>query len=151
VTEDRSRYRCSFCGQQQDDVDRLVAGPSAFICDGCVQGIAANFFGGSYWDSAKSTWVEHAPLSPWPHQRQSHFGDDVACSFCGKAEPDLQWLVGCREPNRFICDECVGLCVEIVCEPLAGPPANATAPTSKRSGGFRWPWQAPQMDRATRL
>ena len=110
-----------------------------------------NFSGGSHWDSAKGTWVEHAPLSPWPHRRQSHFGDEVECSFCGKAEPDLQWLVGCRVPNTFICDECVGLYLEIVGEPPAGPTAKTRPQKRRPSRGFRWPWQSPHMDKAIRL
>jgi ATP-dependent Clp protease ATP-binding subunit ClpX len=27
---------CSFCGRKAADVERLVAGPSVYICDGCV-------------------------------------------------------------------------------------------------------------------
>jgi ATP-dependent protease Clp ATPase subunit len=27
---------CSFCGKSQDDVLKLIAGPTVFICDGCV-------------------------------------------------------------------------------------------------------------------
>ena len=27
---------CSFCGKTQDEVDKLIAGPKAFICDECV-------------------------------------------------------------------------------------------------------------------
>ena len=27
---------CSFCGKQQDEVKRLVAGPGVYICDECV-------------------------------------------------------------------------------------------------------------------
>jgi ATP-dependent Clp protease ATP-binding subunit ClpX len=30
------RLRCSFCGRGADDVARLVAGASAYICDTCV-------------------------------------------------------------------------------------------------------------------
>jgi len=29
--------RCSFCGKSKDDVEVLVAGPNACICDGCVE------------------------------------------------------------------------------------------------------------------
>ncbi len=29
--------RCSFCGKNQDQVKRLIAGPSAYICNECVQ------------------------------------------------------------------------------------------------------------------
>src|SRR5689334_2261041 len=27
---------CSFCGKSQEEVDKLIAGPSVYICDGCV-------------------------------------------------------------------------------------------------------------------
>lgn len=27
---------CSFCGKSQDEVRKLIAGPSVFICDECV-------------------------------------------------------------------------------------------------------------------
>ena len=30
-------YFCSFCGKEQEEVARLVAGPGVFICDECVQ------------------------------------------------------------------------------------------------------------------
>ena len=32
----RQLHRCSFCGKTQDQVRRLVAGPSAFICNDCI-------------------------------------------------------------------------------------------------------------------
>jgi hypothetical protein len=28
--------RCSFCGKDKTEVERLIAGPAVFICDGCV-------------------------------------------------------------------------------------------------------------------
>jgi hypothetical protein len=28
--------RCSFCGRDENDVTRLVAGASAYICDACI-------------------------------------------------------------------------------------------------------------------
>ena len=28
---------CSFCGKHQDEVKKLVAGPSVYICDQCIQ------------------------------------------------------------------------------------------------------------------
>jgi hypothetical protein len=35
---DRDRgLRCSFCKKNQKDVRKLIAGPSVFICDECVQ------------------------------------------------------------------------------------------------------------------
>ena len=33
----RVQYHCSFCGKNQDQVRRLIAGPGAvYICDECV-------------------------------------------------------------------------------------------------------------------
>ena len=32
-----ARYRCSFCGKDQKEVERLIAGPGGvYICDECV-------------------------------------------------------------------------------------------------------------------
>ena len=33
----RGTRLCSFCGKQQDQVQRLIAGPAVFICDECIQ------------------------------------------------------------------------------------------------------------------
>jgi ClpX C4-type zinc finger len=30
------RLRCSFCGRKAEDVERLVAGAKAYICDACI-------------------------------------------------------------------------------------------------------------------
>lgn len=32
----RKHVRCSFCGRDQDQVAALVAGPSVYICNECV-------------------------------------------------------------------------------------------------------------------
>ena len=29
--------KCSFCGKSEKEVNKLVAGPDVYICDGCVQ------------------------------------------------------------------------------------------------------------------
>jgi len=28
--------KCSFCGKSEKEVNKLVAGPGVYICDGCV-------------------------------------------------------------------------------------------------------------------
>lgn len=38
----------------------------------------------------------------------------IHCSFCGKAQEDVAKLVA--GPRAFICDECIGLCVEMLKE-----------------------------------
>jgi len=39
---------------------------------------------------------------------------DLACSFCGKSQVDVQRLIA--GPNVYICDECVGLCNDIIAQ-----------------------------------
>ena len=34
--QDKLLY-CSFCGKSQNDVRKLIAGPSVFVCDECVE------------------------------------------------------------------------------------------------------------------
>ena len=34
---EEKHFECSFCGKQQQEVKRLIAGPSAYICDDCVE------------------------------------------------------------------------------------------------------------------
>ena len=29
--------RCSFCGKNQDEVKKLIAGPAVYICDECIE------------------------------------------------------------------------------------------------------------------
>ena len=36
-TEDNRTLHCSFCGKNQHEVRKLIAGPSVFICDECVE------------------------------------------------------------------------------------------------------------------
>ena len=35
-SKDTTKLTCSFCGKNQDDVRKLIAGPSVYICDECV-------------------------------------------------------------------------------------------------------------------
>jgi ClpX C4-type zinc finger/Glyoxalase superfamily protein len=35
--ETKQALHCSFCGKSQHEVRKLVAGPTAFICDGCIK------------------------------------------------------------------------------------------------------------------
>jgi len=34
--ESNDKLNCSFCGKVQDDVKKLIAGPSVYICNECV-------------------------------------------------------------------------------------------------------------------
>ena len=53
TTEQDLRLRCSFCGKPHTEVERLVAGPGVYICDGCV-------------DLCKTVIEESRPATPVP-------------------------------------------------------------------------------------
>lgn len=36
TVKDKTPLYCSFCGKSQHDVERLIAGPTVFICNECV-------------------------------------------------------------------------------------------------------------------
>jgi ATP-dependent Clp protease ATP-binding subunit ClpX len=50
-------YRCSFCGKSQDEVKKLIAGPTVFICDECIE--LCNEIMVEEWAQAKSEDVQH--------------------------------------------------------------------------------------------
>jgi len=52
-----NNYRCSFCGKSQDEVKKLIAGPTVFICDECIE--LCNEIMVEEWAQAKSEDVEH--------------------------------------------------------------------------------------------
>jgi len=52
-----NNYRCSFCGKSQDEVKKLIAGPTVFICDECIE--LCNEIMAEEWAQAKSEDVQH--------------------------------------------------------------------------------------------
>ena len=36
-TSNKNTLFCSFCGKSQHEVKKLIAGPTVFICDECVE------------------------------------------------------------------------------------------------------------------
>ena len=52
-----NNYRCSFCGKSQDEVKKLIAGPTVFICDECIE--LCNEIMVEEWAQAKSEDVQH--------------------------------------------------------------------------------------------
>ena len=52
-----SNYRCSFCGKSQEEVKKLIAGPTVFICDECIE--LCNEIMVEEWAQEKSEDVQH--------------------------------------------------------------------------------------------
>ncbi len=82
---------CSFCGKQQDQVQRLIAGPGGvYVCDECV-----------------------AALSRGPEAPQEERG--LRCSFFGKHQQQVAYLaIGPHGVN--ICQACLVLCQQIIAD-----------------------------------
>lgn len=99
---------CSFCGREQRQVRKLVAGPGVYICDPCILSAVGV--------SNSGRASNDAMLHPIPPKA------DLRCSFCGKDRASLKALVGGpaseRKASPTICDECLGLCGEILSEEL---------------------------------
>jgi hypothetical protein len=99
---------CSFCGREQKQVRKLVAGPGVYICDPCIMAAVGV--------TASGRPAKDPALQPVPA------GSQLPCSFCGKARVQVQTLVSAQagEDNDAptICGECLGLCGEILSEQL---------------------------------
>lgn len=90
-------YLCSFCGKNQDEVARLIAGPGGvYICDECVGKISER--------------PEAVDVSAYTHGSEESM---LRCSFCGKNPKQVAYLVQVSNEVR-ICSECIDLCNEII-------------------------------------
>ena len=64
---------CSFCGKSQHEVRKLIAGPSVYICDECVD-LCNDIIREEIKEVAAPR--ERSAL-PTPHELRSRRGDDV--------------------------------------------------------------------------
>ena len=87
---------CTWCGRPPSEVDRLIAGPDVYICDGCVAAAAQVIAGNA---------TTRAGLRVAPR------GARARCSFCRKATGGQRSLV--IGPAN-VCSECLGTCREIL-------------------------------------
>ncbi len=72
---------CTFCGSPQNKVRKLIAGPGAYICDGCV-GAAETVIG-----SGQAASTQAGLITAVPGQEKQ-----ARCSFCGKYRPTVAGL-----------------------------------------------------------
>ena len=113
---DPGRLHCTFCGKGQKQVQKLIAGPSVYICDGCI-------------DLAKVVLSDGLPVTTEIAELTAGPADEprTQCSFCGKCRDQVAGLVvGSvrteRKAPAAICTECLDLCNEIIAEELAETP-----------------------------
>src|SRR3989304_2619451 len=57
--EGNGTLKCSFCGKSQNDVRKLVAGPTVYICDECIE--LCNDIIAEEWEEEKSREIRSLP------------------------------------------------------------------------------------------
>lgn len=65
-TDENTTLHCSFCGKEQDEVERLIAGPSVYICNECVD-LCNDILGEEQVSESESKDEEAVPL-PTPKE-----------------------------------------------------------------------------------
>ena len=51
-----------------------------------------------------------------PSEKRDNNGSNLTCSFCGKSQKEVKKLIA--GPTVYICDECIGLCNDIIAEEI---------------------------------
>jgi hypothetical protein len=95
---DEPSRNCSFCGKPPQSVAKLVAGPSVYICDGCVAAAAAAL-------NAQSVPQDGLPFERLAAQSRQR------CSFCGKRSAAIPRV---SASGHQICKPCLELAQEII-------------------------------------
>jgi hypothetical protein len=103
---------CSFCGKQQKQVRKLIAGPGVYICDLCID-VAENAI-----SSGQPADTELGTMDALPaHETR------LKCSFCGKHRGQVSGMAFISavtlertSASAAICSECLVLCNEIITE-----------------------------------
>src|SRR3954451_5937000 len=68
--------------------------------------------------------------------RIGEMGDLCKCSFCGSSQRQVNKLIA--GPGVWICDNCVGLCVELLDEQGPYTPKRGVAPSPQKFALGRW-------------
>jgi ATP-dependent protease Clp ATPase subunit len=97
---------CSFCGKDQKQVKKLIAGPDVFICNGCIDSVHTVLAATGKTASTAIATIQQ--VSDENHEEQ--------CSFCGKRRHQTEAMAAAGEAR--ICNECLDLCDKVVSKRL---------------------------------
>jgi ATP-dependent protease Clp ATPase subunit len=100
---------CSFCGRDQKQLEKLIVGPDARICDGCLGRVHTVLAAAG--QTASTPIATIRPVGDEAH--------DGRCSFCGKGRYQVEAMAAAGDAR--ICNECLDLCDEIVSENPSAP------------------------------
>lgn len=98
---DEPELRCSFCNKGQNDVRKLIAGPTVYICDECVQ-TCVEIIAQDAEERAGSTGQRSTSGQSTEEKRSQA----QACTLCGF--PMLLDDALAIEERGFLCPRCVG-------------------------------------------
>jgi ClpX C4-type zinc finger len=109
---DPTQLACTFCGQRQREVRKLIAGPGVYICNSCVA------VADTVTSSGRPGQTEFGPMINVPEDQTR-----ARCNFCGKDRGQGATMavmptvtVERTSTSAVICSECVALCNEIIIE-----------------------------------
>lgn len=86
---------CSFCGKSEDQVRKLIAGPSVYICEECVD----------ICNEILEKESEHETPAGEPPRRGTIFNPEASCALCHLRKPSEELSA---VPDRgFICTVCL--------------------------------------------
>jgi hypothetical protein len=97
---------CSFCGKNQKQVKKLIAGPDSYICDRCIDRVHKVL--------AAPGKTASTPVATI--RQMSDEARDGRCGFCGKGRYQVKAIAAAGDAR--ICNECLDLCDEIVSDGL---------------------------------
>ena len=75
--QDDKELHCSFCGKEQDEVTKLIAGTSGYICNECVELCHDMLLNESQESEESSESVQEEQKLPTPHEIRAHLDDYV--------------------------------------------------------------------------
>jgi hypothetical protein len=104
LSTDGQPLRCSFCNKEQDEVEKLIAGPAVFICDECVH-VCNEILADDARIPARGggAAVGATVAAPPPVEPTTRI---VTCTLCGMRLP---WEEGLPVPERgVLCPGCTG-------------------------------------------
>lgn len=101
--EDGDARVCSFCGNTEEQVRKLIAGPGVHMCDECIA------FGTEF-------------LAEASEERSSEQGEPAVCSFCGTATPAGATVAS--SDGVHICKQCVDLGQKAIDQAIAERPSG---------------------------
>ena len=103
--------KCSFCGRKRRAVRELVMGPNVYICDSCAASLIkqGRKMGIDHLITGDHEAARGLPITPLSEPRT-----DDTCSFCGRQQGETRHLFRSPSTDARICDQCLGLCDEIL-------------------------------------